>query len=111
MDISEDMASSIFMGSDERRKEQSSLKRTKTGLLQCESRYEKYLSIKGKKGLQTARDILDKFWGATERSKKVAIKKEQLQELEWEKKRIQDNFKACGSIPGRSGPEGIAFKV
>ncbi len=84
-EISNNLAINPFTRSDERRKEQTSLKRTETGLQQCEDRYKRFLSEKEIKSLHAAQAIVSKYRTAVEKSKNIAVQIEKKEKLENER--------------------------
>ena len=83
-EISENLVSD-YAGSDDRRKEQTNLKRTETGLQQCEDRYGRFLSKKEIKALQAAQKIVSKYRTAVEKSKEAKIRIERQEKAERER--------------------------
>lgn len=81
-----------FWGSDHKRKEQTGLKRTITGIRTCKNDNARYLSQKEVKALDAAMQILDKFLTASKKTKDELIKLEALAKKEEEAKAAQREF-------------------
>lgn len=85
-------ARKAFWGSDHKRKEQTGLKRTITGIRTCKTDNSPYLSEKEIKTLDAAMQILDKYLTASKRVKEELIKIEAQEKKEQEARMAQQEF-------------------